>query len=62
MSDQVLVNGVGVYTRNTLKKDVANKLRDMIERLDRDDCHTLGQSQLEVLGEMWKALGRSEDA
>jgi len=60
-STQVHVPGIGIYSYETLKRNVREKLADMLTRLDEDDIHTIGDSQMKVLSSMWVALGKVTD-
>ena len=54
--DTIRVQGIGVYTYKTLKKDVEKKLKDLTRRNKQGAHYGVGKSQFNVLSVMWLAL------
>ena len=50
------VPGVGIYKYDSLKKNVSQKLEDMIQRIQIDDFGSIGAAQFRLIGTMWEAL------
>lgn len=59
--DTIRVQGVGVYTYKTLKKDVEKKLKDLTRRNKQGAHYGIGTSQFNVLTAMWLALKEYEE-
>ena len=59
--DTIRVQGIGVYTYKTLKKDVEKKLKDLTRRNKQGAHYGVGKNQFNVLSAMWLALKEYEE-
>ena len=54
--DKIRVQGIGVYTYKTLKKDVEKKLKDLTRRNKQGAHYGIAKTNFNVLSAMWLAL------
>ena len=54
--DTIRVQGIGVYTYKTLKKDVEKKLKDLTRRNKQGAHYGIAKSNFNVLSAKWLAL------
>ena len=59
--DTIRVQGLGVYTYKTLKKDVEKKLKDLTRRNKQGAHYGIAKTNFNVLSAMWLALQDYED-
>ena len=59
--DVITVQGVGKFTYDTLKKNVAKKLKDLTGRNKRSAHYGVGENQFKLLSAMWMALQEYEE-
>ena len=59
--DKIRVQGIGVYTYKTLKKDVEKKLKDLTRRNKQGAHYGIAKTNFNVLSAMWLALQDYED-
>ncbi len=59
--DVIRVQGIGMYTYKTLKKDVEKKLKDLTRRNKRGAHYGIAKTNFNVLSAMWLALQDYED-
>ena len=59
--DVIKVQGVGIFTYDTLKKNVAKKLKDLTGRNKRSAHYGVGKNQFNMLSAMWLALQEYEE-
>jgi len=52
---KIHVPGVGIYTYGSLKKNVIQKLEDIVQNMQRDNF-IIGDSQFRLVATMYKAL------
>ena len=57
----ITVQGVGKFTYDTLKKNVAKKLKDLTGRNKRSAHYGVGKNQFNMLSAMWSALQDYEE-
>ena len=57
----ITVQGVGKFTYDTLKKNVAKKLKDLTGRNKRSAHYGVGKNQFSMLSAMWLALQDYEE-
>ena len=57
----ITVQGVGKFTYDTLKKNVAKKLKDLTGRNKRSAHYGVGKNQFNMLSVMWSALQDYEE-
>ena len=57
----ITVQGVGKFTYDTLKKNVAKKLKDLTGRNKRSAHYGVGKNQFNMLSAMWLALQEYEE-
>ena len=60
-TDVIRVQGVGVYTYKTLKKDVEKKLKDLTRRNKQGAHYGIAKTNFNVLSAMWLALQDYEE-
>ena len=60
-TDVIRVQGVGVYTYKTLKKDVEKKLKDLTRRNKQGAHYGIAKTNFNVLSAMWLALKGYEE-
>ena len=54
----VIVPGVGKYSYKSLKRNVENKLTDMLKKIKQDDYSRLNKRQFDLLFTLWSALAK----
>jgi len=59
--DKIRVQGIGVYTYKTLKKDVEKKLKDLTRKNKQGVHYGIAKSNFNVLSAMWLALRDYEE-
>ena len=59
--DKIRVQGVGIFTYKTLKKNVEKKLKDLTGRNKRSAHYGVGKNQFNMLSAMWLALQEFEE-
>ena len=59
--DTIKVQGVGVFTYKTLKKNVEKKLKDLTRRNKQGAHYGVGKNQFNMLSAMWLALSEYEE-
>ena len=59
--DVIKVQGVGVFTYKTLKKNVEKKLKDLTRRNKQGAHYGVGKNQFNMLSLMWLALQEYEE-
>ena len=59
--DKIRVQGVGIFTYKTLKKNVEKKLKDLTRRNKQGAHYGVGKNQFNVLSAMWLALKEYEE-
>ena len=59
--DKIQVQGVGVFTYKSLKKNVEKKLKDLTRRNRQGSHYGVGENQFKMLQTMWKALRNYEE-
>ena len=59
--DVIKVQGVGVFTYKTLKKNVEKKLKDLTKRNKQGAHYGVGKNQFNMLSLMWLALQEYEE-
>ena len=62
MSDNLIyVEGIGRYDYKTLSLNVKRKIKDLMERNEREQHIGIGKDQMSVLSAMWMALKEYEE-
>ena len=59
--DKIRVQGVGIFTYKTLKKNVEKKLKDLTRRNKQGAHYGVGENQFKMLQTMWLALNDYEE-
>ena len=59
--DTIRVQGVGIFTYKTLKKNVEKKLKDLTKRNKQGAHYGVGKNQFNMLSLMWLALQEYEE-
>ena len=59
--DKIRVQGVGIFTYKTLKKNVEKKLKDLTKRNKQGAHYGVGKNQFNMLSLMWLALQEYEE-
>ena len=59
--DKIRVQGVGIFTYKTLKKNVEKKLKDLTRRNKQGAHYGVGENQFKLLSAMWMALQEYEE-
>ena len=59
--DTIKVQGVGIFTYKTLKKNVEKKLKDLTGRNKRSAHYGVGKNQFSMISAMWLALQEYEE-
>ena len=59
--DKIQVQGVGIFTYKTLKKNVEKKLKDLTRRNKQGAHYGLGKNQFNMLSLMWISLQNYEE-
>ena len=59
--DVIKVQGVGIFTYKTLKKNVEKKLKDLTRRNKQGAHYGVGKNQFNMLSLMWLALQEYEE-
>ena len=59
--DTIRVQGVGIFTFKTLKKNVEKKLKDLTRRNKQGAHYGVKENQFNVLSAMWLALSEYEE-
>ena len=59
--DKIRVQGVGIFTYKTLKKNVEKKLKDLTRRNKQGAHYGVGKNQFNMLSLMWLALQEYEE-
>ena len=59
--DTIRVQGVGIFTYKTLKKNVEKKLKDLTRRNKQGAHYGVGENQFKMLQTMWLALNDYEE-
>ena len=60
--DKIQVQGVGIFTYKTLKKNVEKKLKDLTRRNKQGAHYGVGKNQFNMLSLMWTALHNYEES
>ena len=60
--DKIRVQGVGIFTYKTLKKNVEKKLKDLTRRNKQGAHYGVGKNQFNMLSLMWTALHNYEES
>ena len=59
--DTIRVQGVGIFTYKTLKKNVEKKIKDLTRRNKQGAHYGVGKNQFSMLSAMWLALQEYEE-
>ena len=59
--DKIRVQGVGIFTYKTLKKNVEKKLKDLVRRNKQGAHYGVRENQFKMLSLMWLALQEYEE-
>ena len=59
--DLIYVPGLARYDYKGLKRNVENKIKDLMRRNKKGDHSGIGKNQFSVLTAMWKALAEYEE-
>ena len=59
--DTIRVQGVGIFTYKTLKKNVEKKLKDLTRRNKQGAHYGVKENQFKMLQTMWLALNDYEE-
>ena len=59
--DKIRVQGVGIFTYKTLKKNVEKKLKDLTRRNKQGAHYGVGKNQFNMLSLMWTSLQNYEE-
>tara|TARA_Y100000034_G_C6625977_1_gene273059 strand:- start:133 stop:504 length:372 start_codon:yes stop_codon:yes gene_type:complete len=60
-SNKIQVQGIGVYTYDTLKRDVQKKVKDLAKHAKRGDWRKVSRNGIRAFAEMWDALYNYEE-
>ena len=59
--DVIIVQGVGKFTYDTLKKNVEKKIKDLARRNKQGAHYGVGKNQFNMISAMWLALQEYEE-
>ena len=59
--DIIKIEGLGLFTYDTLKKNLDNKLKDLQNRNKNNAHYGIGKNQFKLISKMWVALENFEN-